>query len=54
MGSSKGSRVGQAHLGEVLHEKGTGQGEDAPAIKYVGVWFETGWGWGKQLGVLRK
>ena len=26
MGTSSKSRVGQAHLGEVLHEKGTGQG----------------------------
>ena len=54
MGSPKARKVGQAHLGAVLHEKGTQKGEEAPSIKYIGMWFETGWGWEKQLGVLRK
>ena len=54
MESPKARKVGQAHLGAVLHEKGTGKGEKAPSIKYLGVWFETRWGWEKQLGVLRK
>ena len=42
MGSPRARKVGQAHLGAVLHEKGTGKGEEAPAIKYLGVWFEAG------------
>ena len=44
MGSPKARRIGQAHLGAVLHEKGTEKDEEAPAIKYLGVCFETGWG----------
>ena len=54
MGSPEARKAGQAHLGAVLHEKGTGTGKEAASIKYLGVWFETGWGWGKQLEVLRK
>ena len=54
MGSPKARRVGQPHLGAILNEKGTGQDEEAPSMKYLEAWFETGWGWGKQLGELRK
>ena len=54
MGSGIKSRAGQVRLGEVLHEEGAGQGGDAPATEHLGVLFKAGWGWGKQLGVLRK
>ena len=54
MGSPRARQTEKARLGEVLHEKGTGAGEEAASIKYLGVWFETGGGGGKQLEVLRK
>ena len=54
MGSPRARQTGKARLREVLHKKGTGAGEEAASIKYLGVWFETGRRWGKQLEVLRK